>query len=113
MKANTWAMLCHLTGLLGYVFAGFGSIVGPLVVWIIKKDEMPEVDAHGKEALNFNLSILIYSLMLFVATFLTIGMLFPMWGLLIVFHVVCVIVAALRANRGESYRYPLTLRILR
>lgn len=113
MNANTWAMLCHLAGLLGYVVPALGSVLGPLVVWIVKKDEISSVDEHGKEALNFNLSILIYSAILTVAVIPTFGLIFPMFGVLVIFHIVCIATAALRANQGQPYRYPLTLRILR
>jgi hypothetical protein len=113
MNANTWAMLCHLSGLLGYTLPALGSILGPLIIWIVKKDEMPAVDEHGKEALNFNLSILIYSIIVTAALIPTLGFAFPLFGVLIVFHIVCVIVAALRANSGQMYRYPLTMRIIR
>ena len=51
---KTWAMLCHLSAVAGFVIP-FGSILGPLVVWLIKKDEMPIVDLHGKKSLNFQI----------------------------------------------------------
>ena len=71
MTENTWAMIVHLSALSGYLFPVVGNIAAPLVVWIIKKDEMPEVDRHGfpscrsdgapgKVALNFQISVLIY-----------------------------------------------------
>ena len=73
MQSNTWAMICHLSGLVGYLGNGLGSIIAPLVVWLVKKDELPEVNDHGKEALNFNISVAIYGLILFVATIFTVG----------------------------------------
>ena len=69
---RTWGMLCHLSAFAGYVFP-FGGIVGPLVVWLIKKDEMPFVDDQGKEALNFQISVLIYAIVSFVLIFVLIG----------------------------------------
>lgn len=117
MKDNTWAMLCHLSSLSGYLGNGIGSIVGPLLIWIIKKDTMPEVDAHGKEALNFNLSILIYGLCLTVFTIATLGfgvfLSVPLLLALVIFHVVCTVMATLKANNGEFYRYPLTIRLIK
>ena len=117
MKPNTWAMICHLGGLTGYVANGLGSIIVPLVVWIIKKDEIPEVDRHGKEALNFNITIAIYGLVLGVVTFVTFGIaaLFtvPLMLALVIFHLVCVVLAAIKANNGEEYRYPLCLRLVK
>ena len=110
-------MLCHLGGLTGYVANGLGSIVVPLIVWIIKKDEIPEVDRHGKEALNFNISIVIYALALGVVTFVTFGIAaivtIPLMLALVIFHFVCVIVAAIKANNGEEYQYPLCLRLVK
>src|SRR5579885_1600590 len=56
-----WGMLCHLSALSAY-FTGFGGILGPLIVWLVKKDEIPFVDDQGKESLNFQISMLIYHL---------------------------------------------------
>ncbi len=109
-------MLCHLSGLLGYLGNIVGSVVGPLIVWLVKKDELPEVDQHGKEALNFNISVGIYFLILIAATVLTLGfgaiLTVPLMIALTIFHVVCVIVAALKASKGEAYQYPMSMRIV-
>ena len=112
MTQNTWAMLCHLGGLSGYLFNGLGSIVVPLVLWIIKKDEFPEVDRHGKEALNFNISIAIYGLAITILTLISCVALFLSVPL-ILFHIVCATMAAIKANNGEDYQYPLCLRLLK
>ena len=110
-------MICHLGGLTGYVANGLGSIIVPLIVWIIKKDEIPEVDRHGKEALNFNISIAIYGLALGVVTFVTFGiaalLTIPLMLGLVVFHLVFTVLAAIKANNGEEYRYPLCLRLVK
>jgi uncharacterized Tic20 family protein len=110
-------MICHLAGLVGYLGNGFGSIIGPLVVWLVKKDEIPEVDEHGKEALNFNISVTIYFLILGAATVVTFGIGILLTGpfmiVLAVFHLVCVIVAAMKANNGEPYRYPMCIRLVK
>ncbi len=117
MKPNTWAMLCHLSGLIGYLANGFGSVVGPLVVWLVKKDEIPEVDRHGKEALNFNISVMIYGFALGIFTAITFGvgiiLVIPAAIALVVFHFVCVVMAAIKANNGEDYRYPFCLRLIK
>lgn len=116
MNANTIAMACHLCGLLGYLANGLGSLVGPLIIWILKKDEMPEVDAHGKEALNFNISVMLYGAVLVFVTVITFGfgifLTVPLGIALAVFHIVFAIKAALAANEGRMYRYPLTIRLL-
>ena len=117
MKPNTWAMLCHLCGLVGYLGNGVGNVIGPLLVWLIKKDEIPEVDLHGKESLNFNISVLLYGVGLAVLTMATFGfaalLTIPAGIALLVFHLVCTIQAAIKANNGEEYRYPMTLRLVK
>ncbi len=60
-NVRTWNGLCHASALLG-VFLHFpGHLLGPLIVWLMKRDDSPEIDAHGKEALNFQISMLIYN----------------------------------------------------
>lgn len=117
MNPNTIAMACHLCGLLGYLGNGFGSIVGPLIVWILKKDEIPFVNAHGKEAVNFNISIFLYGAVLMAFAFLTFGfgllLAVPLGIALVGFHLVFTIIAALKANEGEIYRYPFCIRFLK
>ncbi|MGH7135306.1 MAG: DUF4870 domain-containing protein [Pirellulales bacterium] len=106
--ARMWAMLCHLSALSMY-FTGVGSIVGPLIVWLIKKDDHPLIDDQGKESLNFEISILIYTLVLAIPSFC---LMFIPIIVLAVAHVVLIIVASIRANAGEAYRYPLTIRLI-
>lgn len=113
MKPNTWAMLCHLSGLTGYLGNGLGSIVAPLILWLIKKDEMPMVDYHGKEALNFNISVGIYYVVLGTFAFITFGLGIPLLLLLALFHIICVIQATIKANDGEAYRYPFCIRLVK
>ena len=106
---RTWGMLCHLSALAGYIIP-FGNIVGPLVVWLIKKDEMPFVEDQGKEALNFQISVTIYVIVSIVLVFVLIGIV-----LLIavgIFSLVVLIIAAIKANQGEAYRYPLCIRFI-
>ena len=105
-------MLCHLGGLAGYLANGIGSILVPLVLWLVKRDEIPEVDAHGKEAVNFNISVSIYYVVLIVLTFITFGLAAPLLLVLSLFHIICIIQAAIRANNGELYRYPFTIRLV-
>jgi uncharacterized Tic20 family protein len=110
-SARNWAMLCHLSALLTYVGIPMGNIIGPLVVWLIKRNEFPLVDDQGKESLNFQISVLIYSAISFALTFVFIG--FPLLFALVIFHFVMSIVAAIRASNGLRYRYPLTIRLIR
>jgi uncharacterized Tic20 family protein len=113
-QPNTWAMLAHLATFSAYI-TGAGLVVGPLVVWLIKKDEFEFVDDHGKEAVNFNISILIYALVgvLFALTVIGLIIAIPLWIALFVGHLVFTIIAAVTANQGRRYRYPLTIRLIK
>ena len=97
------------------------SPLGPLVVWLAKRESHPFVDAQGKEALNFNLSALLYIVVLFVFGFIftvfTLGfglfLFVPALIAAMAAWVVLVIVAAVKASKGELFRYPLTIRFVR
>jgi uncharacterized Tic20 family protein len=115
-EEKTWAMLSHLSGFLGYlVVIPFASIIGPLVVWLLKKDSSEFVDEHGKESINFQITMSVFYAITWVLFFSIIFTLIaiPLFGLLGVWMVVLVIVAAIKAINGENFRYPLTLRLLR
>jgi uncharacterized Tic20 family protein len=103
-------MACHLSALAGFVVPAFGHVVGPLLVWLIKRGESSEIDAHGKEALNFQISMLIYNLVAGVLCLLLIG--FALLAILHILNVVFVILAAVKASEGQMYRYPLTIRLI-
>jgi uncharacterized protein len=106
-----WAMLCHLSAFSGYVGVPFGHVVGPLIIWLIKKGEMPLVDDQGKESLNFQITMTIAAAISFVLVFVVIGIF-----LLIavgIFDIVCIIMASIAANKGERYRYPFAIRFIR
>lgn len=104
------AMWCHLTGLAGFIIPGSNVIV-PLILWLTKRDTMPFVDREGKESVNFQISVFIYAL---VST----GLIFVMCiglvllGAVAIFSLVYVILAAVEANKGNSYRYPLCIRFI-
>jgi uncharacterized protein len=106
--ARMWGMLCHLASLSGYIGVPLGNIIGPLIVWLIKREDDPFIDDQGKESLNFQISMTIY---LFVSGLLCIFGL-PLILLIGLAGVVFVIIAATKANDGERYRYPLTIRFL-
>ena len=108
-EARTWAMAAHLAGFCGFLVP-FGSIIGPLVVWLIKKDEMPFVDDQGKEALNFQITVAIAGVVFGFLTIVLIGI--PLLLALIVYDVVMIVIAAIKAKDGETYRYPFTLRLV-
>lgn len=109
-EEKTFGMLCHLLAFAGF-FIPLGTILGPLVMWLIKKDQSAFVNDQGKEAINFQISILIYLIVSLILIFVLIGIL-----LLIavgIFWLVMVIIASIRANEGMTYRYPLTIRFLK
>ena len=109
-EEKQWAMFAHLSALSGYVIP-FGWLIGPLVVWLIKKDEMPFVDDQGKESVNFQISMLIYLTISGVLWCVFIGVV--LLPALLIAQIVFVIIAAVKANQGESYRYPLTIRFIK
>jgi len=92
------------------MFIGLPPVIGPLVVWLLKKNDDPYIDFHGKEAVNFNISFLIYMLVSGLLVFVVVGfVLLPIAGLV---WLVLVIVAAVKTSDGEYYRYPLTIRFI-
>ncbi len=108
---QNWAMICHLSALSGFVIP-FGSLIGPLVVWQIKKDTMPLVDQHGKEALNFQITVAIALLICFVLIFVVIGLfLVPVVAIA---ALVMTIIAGVKVSNGElDYKYPFALRLIK
>lgn len=108
-EERTWAMLCHLSALAGYIIP-LGNFIGPLVIWLIKKDEYTEVDRQGKEALNFQISMLIYFAIAGILTLVLIGFLALI--ALAVFNLVMIIIASVKSNNGEPFSYPLALKLI-
>ena len=110
VNVRTWTAFCHASALLG-VFIHFpGHVLAPLIVWLLKRGDSPEIDAHGKEALNFQISMLIYNVIAGVFCLVLIG--FLLLPLLWVLNAVFVIIAAIKASDGELYRYPMTIRFI-
>jgi hypothetical protein len=110
-EAQKWGMLCHLLALAGFVGIPFGNIIGPLVVWLLKKSDYPFVDEQGKESLNFQISMTIYGIVAAFLIFVIIGI-FLLIGLVIA-DLVLVIIASVKTSNGESHRYPLTIRFIK
>jgi uncharacterized Tic20 family protein len=110
--ACTWAMLSHIFGLswLIFPFIPIGGVIGALIIWQIKKDQHPFVDRHGKESLNFQISMLIYGIVAGMSILMCVGaFLLPA---VVIADVVFVIIAAIKASQGEEYRYPITIRFV-
>jgi uncharacterized protein len=109
-NVRTWNILCHASALLGVFFHFPGHLLGPLIVWLAKRDDSPEIDAHGKESLNFQISMLIYNVIAAVFCLVLIG--FAFLAVLWVLNAVLVIVASIQASDGKFYRYPMTIRFI-
>ena len=103
-------MFCHLASFAGFLIP-LGNIIGPLVVWLLKRQDSPYIDHHGREALNFQISLILYLIASAILIIVLIGIL-----LLIVVGVagiVFTVIAAIRASEGVEYRYPMTIRLIK
>jgi len=108
---QNWAMICHLSALAGFLIP-FGNIFGPLIVWLIKRGEMPLVDRNGKEALNFQITVAIAIAICIPLMFILIGI--PLMFIVGIGALVLTIMAAVKVSNGNfDYRYPLTIRLLK
>ena len=115
---RTWAVLCHASALLGFVFPIVAHVLGPLIVWQLKRTDLPEIDEHGKESLNFQISMLIYTaglaVVCFILMFILVGfLLLPLFGVLHLLNLIFVIIASVKASEGKLYRYPMTIRLIK
>ena len=107
---RTWGMLAHLTAF-AFFICPLGNIIGPLVVWLIKRDQSAFVADQGKEALNFNISVALAALVCGVLVFILVGILLGV--ALFIFWLTMTIVAAIKASEGARYRSPFTLRLIK
>jgi len=121
-QERQWAMFAHLSALVGgIVTAGWagslGCFIGPLAIWLVKKETMPFVDDQGKEALNFNITVAIVFFVLFMLTLLTLGIglviTVPAFFVVGIAWLVLTILASIKANEGVAYRYPFALRLIK
>ena len=110
-NVRTWNVLCHATALAGFFVPWAGHILGPLIVWLAKRTDSAEIDGHGKESLNFQLSMLIYNLIAAVLCLVLIG--FFILAVLHILNIVFVIIASIQASEGKLYRYPLAIRLIK
>jgi len=109
-----WGALAHLSALTMY-FSGIGFVVGPLIVWLLKRDDSPFIREEAREALNFNISVAIYyaCAALLCITIILIPLVWILAILLHIFHVVCIVVGGVRAYEGRPFRYPLNLNLVK
>jgi uncharacterized Tic20 family protein len=126
-EIRTWSILCHISAFAG-ILIPFGNVLGPLILWQIKKNDLPEISDHGKESVNFQITMLIVTVIFSIFFYSTLGygefMGSPFavfgaglgWGtLLYVIHIISwilVIYAAIKAKNGEFFRYP-SLRLIK
>ena len=108
-EERNWAMFAHLSALLVYPTL-IGGIVGPLVIWLMRKDDMSFAADQAKETLNFQITVYLMGLVCGILFLILIG--FVLFGLLVVAHVVLTIIAAVKASEGVAYRYPFNLRLI-
>jgi uncharacterized Tic20 family protein len=103
-----WSVLCHLSYFFGFALISF---LFPMTVFLVTKGDSPYVVHHAREALNFHLSLLVYFICCIPLCFIVIG--FPLLGVVAITGIVCSIVAAVKASKGEYYEYPVTIRFVR
>ena len=121
-EERQWAMFAHLSALLGGLLtSGWGGsvgfFIGPLVIWLMKKDTMPFVDDQAKEALNFAITISIACVALVMLTILSLGigalLTIPLMMAVGIAALVMIIIAAMKAHKGVVYRYPIAIRLVK
>lgn len=109
-QVRQWIIALHLSAFAGLLIPGFGNILGPLIIWLIKKAEIPALDPVGRSVLNFQISWTIYAIVSGLSMFLCIGLvLFPAVAIA---WLVFVILGAIKASNGEAYKFPLTIKFL-
>ncbi|MEY2605814.1 MAG: uncharacterized protein QOH31_3630 [Verrucomicrobiota bacterium] len=104
-------MLCHAAALAGIFLHALGHFFGPLIIWLLKRGESAEIDAHGKESVNFQISMLIYNAVALILCFVVIGI--PLLIILWILNTVFVIIASIQAGEGKLYRYPIAIRFIK
>lgn len=111
-EERLWATFCHLAAFASYIVPVFGFILGPLVIWLIKKEDSQFVDLNGKKALNFQISIVIYMLaatplLCLMPIYLTVA------ACLVVLDFIYIIISAIKANNGEEVSYPISIEFIK
>lgn len=109
-EESNWGMFAHLSALIGFVIP-FGNVIAPLVIWLTKGKESVYIAAQAKEALNFQITLLIAFLVCFILSFVLIGLFLMV--LVGIAGLVLVILATIAASKGQMYRYPFSLRLVK
>jgi uncharacterized Tic20 family protein len=110
-NVRTWCILAHATALVGFLVPVAGHLVGPLIIWLAKRQDSADIDAHGKESLNFQISMLIYNAIAAILCLILIG--FFILGILHILNIIFVIIASIQASEGKLYRYPIAMRLIK
>ena len=110
-EARRWAMLCHYAAFAWFIVPMIGNVLGPLIVWQLKKDLDPFVDQQGREALNFQITFSVALMICGLLAWILIG--FPLMVLVSLVALVLVIIAGIKANDGVAYRYPFCWRLVK
>ncbi|HXQ32059.1 MAG TPA: DUF4870 domain-containing protein [Steroidobacteraceae bacterium] len=109
-EERQWAMLCHMSAMLMYVTV-IGGFIAPLVIWLMKRDELPLVADQGRETLNFQITILLALIAAGILMVIVVG--FAIFAGLLLFHFIVTIIAAVKSSEGVRYRYPFCWRVIR
>ncbi|QLF93834.1 DUF4870 domain-containing protein [Pseudomonas sp. ABC1] len=109
-QTRQWAMFCHFSAALGFVFP-FGNLFGPLIVWQIKKDQHPFIEEQGREAMNFQITVAIALAVSLLLMLVVIG--FILAGIVIIGAIILGVIAGIKANEGVAYRYPFCWRLIK
>lgn len=110
-KERTWGMLAHLSALVGIPMPMIGIVLGPLAVWLLRRDDSAFVEAHAREALNFNITVLLAAMACILLMLVFIGVL--LGTALFVAWLVLILIAAIKASEGAPYHYPFALRLVK
>jgi uncharacterized Tic20 family protein len=100
-------------GLLMFILGIFTHFIGPLILWLMKKDQSRYIDAQGKEIINFQITVFLTAIAVMIIAIVTLGigaLLFPVLGIT---YLVFMIIGAVTASKGNFYRFPLALRLLK
>jgi hypothetical protein len=112
--ARLWATICHLSALAGLIPIPFLNLAAPVIVWLVKRQEHEFIDEQGKEAVNFQITVTIAGLVLFVLSIVGLFCItVPLGLVLAIVAIIFLIIAALKANEGQRYRYPLSIRLVK
>lgn len=106
-QVRQWSIILHLSQYAGFIIP-FANLIAPIVIWQIKKDQMPELDIHGKRIVNWQISMLIYMAVSLVLSLILIG--FLMMAILGILWLVFPLIGTIKASNGELWHYPLTIK---